>query len=78
MKKYNCIMYNMENDDETQEMNFTLEEVKPKYKRKSRAKPKKMETIAEEPTEPEQIEEDVSFEDSDFRIKIAPNPMNIG
>ena len=59
-------MYNMENDDETQEMNFTLEEVKPKYKRKSRAKPKKMETIAEEPTEPEQIEEDVSFEDSDF------------
>ena len=60
-------MYNMENEnEEIPEMTYSLEEVKPKYKRKSRAKPKKLETIVEEPTEPEHIEEDVSFEDTDF------------
>jgi len=58
-------MYNMENDDETVEIISTLDEVKPKYKRKSRAKPKKIETTVEEPTT-EQGEEDVSFEDTDF------------
>ena len=67
----------MENENENEVMTYSLEEVKPKNKRKSRAKPK-METIVEQPTtleqpisleEPislEQLEEDFSFDDSEF------------
>lgn len=73
----------MENDNENEVMTYSLEEVKPKNKRKSRAKPK-METIVEQPNtleqpttleqpisleEPislEQLEEDFSFDDSEF------------
>ena len=55
----------MENENEN--MLYSLEEVKPKNKRKPRAKPK-MEVIVEEevPMTIEQLEEDFSFDDSEF------------
>lgn len=84
MKKNNGIMYNMENENENEVMTYSLEEVKPKKQRKSRAKPK-METSVEErpisleqpisleepntleqPISLEQLEEDFSFDDSEF------------
>ena len=58
-------MYSMENEDEIQEMVYSLEEVKPKYKRKSRAKPK-METVVEESLSLEELEEDFPIEELDF------------
>ena len=56
----------MENEDESPEMTYSLEEVKPKNKRKSRAKPKMETIVEEEPITLEKLEEDFSFEDSDF------------